>query len=41
MLTLENGKKAVAFVVLGLVTMAVYQKFVAPMLIKKSTVVTK
>lgn len=41
MFTAENGKKLAIIVLGGLIAMAIHQKFVAPMLVKKSTVPAK
>jgi hypothetical protein len=41
MFTAENGKKVLVTMVSVLAAMFVYQKFVAPMLVKKPTVAAK
>lgn len=41
MFTAENGKKVLVTMVSVLAAMFVYQKFVSPMLVKKSTPATK
>ena len=41
MLTVENGKKLVVIVIGGLIAMAIHQKFVAPLLVKKPALAAK
>ncbi len=41
MFTAENGKKLALVVVGTLIAMAIHQKFVSPLLVKKPTLATK